>query len=365
MGILHIFNPEHDIALAADLANFTAPHAGRQLRADLGFLPALWSKENDFVLVDNVEYAEKSWRRLCHRMNSLLNLSVSAVETPSFRRGNTLFLPWKQLGTINKDFEVHPWGWDKALKASLIRNRMPVSMLASEEQLASIREMSHRHFAASLLPKLQTDRTVGESFECTEENEVEALLQKYQQVVMKAPWSSSGRGLRFLDVNRTPFEMQSGWFHNVVAKQGSVMVEPLYNKVKDFGMEFSSDGTGNIQYEGLSLFHTLNGAYIGNILATDKKKQEMISRYLPIDLIEDVKQKVIDNLIIGNYKGPFGVDMMVVAGKDKFMLHPCVEINLRRTMGHVALSMTPDDDEIVRVMRIELTDHYKLKINKL
>jgi hypothetical protein len=34
-------------------------------------------------------------------------------------------------------------------------------------------------------------------------------------------------------------------------------------------------------------------------------------------------------------------------------------------MGHVALSLTPDDDEMVRVMRIELNDYYKLKINKL
>ena len=53
---LHIFNPEHDIALASNLSNFTAPHAGRQLRADLGFLPALWAEEGDVVLVENVEY---------------------------------------------------------------------------------------------------------------------------------------------------------------------------------------------------------------------------------------------------------------------------------------------------------------------
>ena len=44
---LHIFNPEHDIALASGLANFTAPHAGRQLRHDLGFLPAIWAQEGD------------------------------------------------------------------------------------------------------------------------------------------------------------------------------------------------------------------------------------------------------------------------------------------------------------------------------
>ena len=55
MDKLHIFNPEHDIALASNLTNFTAPHAGRQLRADLGFLPALWADEGDYVWV---EYAD-------------------------------------------------------------------------------------------------------------------------------------------------------------------------------------------------------------------------------------------------------------------------------------------------------------------
>ena len=58
--ILHIFNPEHDLALASNLSNFTAPHAGRQLRQDLGWLPALWAGEKDFVLVENVKNALES-----------------------------------------------------------------------------------------------------------------------------------------------------------------------------------------------------------------------------------------------------------------------------------------------------------------
>jgi hypothetical protein len=48
-----------------------------------------------------------------------------------------------------------------------------------------------------------------------------------------------------------------------------------------------------------------------------------------------------------------------------YCLHPCVEINLRRTMGHVALALTPDNDDTVRVMRIKLSGHYRLSINKL
>ena len=42
---LHIFNPEHDIALAINKSIFTAPHSARELRADLGFLPALYAEK--------------------------------------------------------------------------------------------------------------------------------------------------------------------------------------------------------------------------------------------------------------------------------------------------------------------------------
>ena len=77
---LHIFNPEHDIALASNLSNFTAPHAGRQLRADLGLLPALWAEEGDIILVENVEYATKAWKRLRQRLVPMLNAWNNACQ---------------------------------------------------------------------------------------------------------------------------------------------------------------------------------------------------------------------------------------------------------------------------------------------
>jgi hypothetical protein len=350
---LHVFNPEHDIALASNLANFTAPHAGRQLRADLGFLPALWAGRDDMVLVDHVESAEKAFRKVAYRLRQLGCRDLPVVEgrfTSSKRPADYALVDC-----------VLPWGWNLALWAVLKRHGVSESLLPSEQQIAQIRELSHRRTAARLLSLLQMEGTLGESFECTTAQEVEQLLERYGQVIMKAPWSSSGRGLRFLSTERTPFQMQAGWFRNMVAQQGSVMVEPWYNKVKDFGMEFSADD-GGIHYLGLSLFHTLNGAYLGNILATENAKREMISRYVPVDLLDKTKQYIIDSLDLGDYRGPFGVDMMIVGDR----IHPCVEINLRRTMGHVALEISPIDDDIKRVMRIIYDGtNYKLKINKL
>ena len=187
---------------------------------------------------------------------------------------------------------------------------------------------------------------------------------------MKAPWSSSGRGLRFSSLDRTPLSIHMGWLCNLLKSQGSVMVEPFYHKVKDFGMEFYADEKGNVNYLGLSLFQTLNGAYTGNLLATEDKKTELITPYVPVNLLNNIKQQIcslLNELLNGQYVGPLGVDMMIVAQEnhDGFFLHPCVEINLRRTMGHVALSLTPSIDDVLRVMRIEYMDnHYKLKIDR-
>ena len=355
---LHIFNPEHDIALAANLSNFTAPHAGRQLRHDLGFLPALWAKEGDCVLVDNPSRAEYDYVRLLQSLKRSFGVHYCSLV------GKKIFPSWeKNVPSLGLN-DIQPWGWDLALRAQMKRSGAAESLLPTDEQIEAIRLLSHRRTSAKLLPLLQQEGTIGESFECTSAEGIEQLLLRYKRLVLKAPWSSSGRGLRFLDAERTPLQMHAGWLKNLLAAQGSVMAEPFYHKAKDFGMEFSCKADGTISYEGLSLFHTSNGAYTGNILATENAKRDMIGRYVSLDLLDDTKERIcslLPAILDGRYEGPFGVDMMIAEEK----LHPCVEINLRRTMGHVALALTPTDDELVHVMRIEYVDgQYKLKIQR-
>lgn len=345
---LHIFNPEHDIALASGLANFTAPHAGRQLRHDLGWLPALWAAgDDDVILVDDVEKSMRAARRR--------------------KAGLTRFVTRRQLATLAID-HIEPWGWDAALCAQLLRAGVDGRLMPSAEQLETIRQLSHRRTAATLLPFLRMEGTVGESFECGAEGQVQTLMERYGQVVLKAPWSSSGRGIRFVGITLDEQNVR-GWLRNTLTRQGSVMVEPFYYKVKDFGMEFLSDGHGVVSYLGLSLFHTENGAYTGNLLATEKAKREMLGHYLPLDLLDAVQQNLCTLLgerLGGQYSGPLGIDMMICLSQGRLLLHPCVEMNLRRTMGHAALALSPDDDDIRHVMRFEYAlNNYKLCIKRL
>ena len=356
---IHIFNPEHDIALAANLSNFTAPHAGRQLRSDLGFLPALWAKEDDAVLVDDQERAEQSYKRLTQSLKRHLG--------DDFRAKGVRFVGLKQVGSLENVTRIDPWGWNVAQKAQLKRSGVVDNILPQDDRLEEIRQLSHRRTSAQVLPQLMMEGTIGQSFECFTEIEIEALLGRYDRLVLKAPWSSSGRGLRF--VTRDSLTPQvKGWLRHLLEAQGSVMAEPFYDKERDFGVEFWATETGEIRYEGLSLFHTSNGAYTGNLLATERLKREILSRYISTELLDNINEIIkaeLTPILKGKYTGPFGVDMMIVKG-EKFMLHPCVEINLRRTMGHVALALSPHDDDVVRVMRIAYSEgRYKMNIERV
>lgn len=343
MAKLHIFNPEHDLALASGLANFTSPHAGRQLRADLGYLPAIWAEAGDYVLVENVEDAKTGFSRAMHRQFDG-------------------FVEKRQLAKLEIE-AVEPWGWDAALKAFILRYGVGEGLLPTDKEIDTIRDLSHRKHALTLLRDLQIPGTTGISWLQDFVPGISQFLEDHQHIVLKAPWSSSGRGIRFVDYKMNEYQMR--WARNVIERQGCVVMEPYYNKVKDFGMEFESDGEGTAHYLGLSLFHTVNGAYTGNILASEDEKREAINHYVSGELLDDVKVKIqtlLGKLYRNKYKGPLGVDMMIVAREDKqgFLLHPCVEINLRRTMGHVALAIQREG-----IMQITYSDnHYKLKIHK-
>jgi hypothetical protein len=255
---------------------------------------------------------------------------------------------------------VEPWGWDAAILSFLLRWGVAPGACPSADEIEAIRRLSHRQTAVGLLPGLRREGTVGESCLADSIADVAALAARWGRVVVKAPWSSSGRGIRFIEA--APDAYQLGWLQNIFQRQGSVVVEPQYNKVKDFAIEFFRLDDGRIVCRGLSLFHTSNGAYIGNILASEDEKREIISRYLSVGLLDAVQAEICRLLapMLGSYHGPFGVDMMVVARPeaDGFLLHPCVEINLRRTMGHVALTIPWRG-----VMQVAYTDnHYKLRI---
>lgn len=361
---LHIFNPEHDLALATNLRQFTAPHAGRQLRSDLSFIPALWADEGDLVLVDDIDNARDKVRHLGTKL-------VDKVE----------FITKVQLEHLIKtEFldSVHPWGWDLSLKGELERIGMPEIVMPGDAILNKVRALSSRQWTAEHLQSgVQFVQTV---------TDVKSLVREWGKAVIKAPWSSSGRGVRFVSADEfregSDYPSFERWVGNIIYRQGGVTVEPYYNKVMDFGMEFEMVD-GNVLYRGLSLFDTIKNAYSGNILCSEDKKEEMMAQYVSPERLLQIRQHIIDVMepaLKGNYSGPFGVDMMIYA-KDidalnqvistdmpsDFGVNECIEVNLRRTMGHVAIDLVnylqQTSAEFNNIMRVDFDgNRYHLRV---
>lgn len=349
---LHIFNPEHDIALSYNRRHLTMPHVVQELRMNIGWIPALWASDGDVVLVDDVAFAVKASARYRHIAHDVLFLTKQELKGMSFE-------------------QVCPWGWDVTICTMLLESGIDKGVLPSAAELYMMRHLSNRLHTAQALKVLREgieDSTVGEAEYVIDDKRAWELISKWKDVVVKAPWSSSGRGVRYISGGIVPRTTQ-GFMNNTMKLQGGIMIEPYYNKVKDFGMEFEMLPNGEIEYCGLSLFMTQNGAYTGNILATEEEKMEKLGKYVSRLLINDIKERMKEYFaknLRGHYVGPLGVDMMIVAREDKqgFLLHPCVEVNLRRTMGHVALALSSQDGLTPQKVMSVLHDvNYQLKIS--
>lgn len=353
---LHIFNPEHDLALVSTDGLFTPPHAARNLRRDLGFLPALWAEDGDLVLVDDTEAALEMVRHV-----------------KSFA-ADVVFVTLADLSLLNADsirqLKVSPWGWDMMLTRQLVHtNNTFVQVVPDKTSVDNIRTMSNRRFASEhLLPYLCSldSSFVGRAVYLDNLDSVISEIETNGKSVVKAPWSCSGRGVRY--VEHTLEQPLIGWCRNILSRQGGLMVEPYYDKVEDFGMEFIATANGRVEYKGLSIFKTVNGSYAGSIIASEREKLEILSRYVDTTIIAKIRDGVIHRMqyfIDGRYVGPFGIDLMIVADdtRKRFLIHPCVELNLRRTMGHVALALHNSVADPQRLMTIRYDGKYHLRIS--
>lgn len=136
-------------------------------------------------------------------------------------------------------------------------------------------------------------------------------------------------------------------------------------------MEFEAID-GQIVYRGLSLFQVAKNAYTGNVLASEEEKEEMLQSYVSYEQLEAISQHVCEVMqpaLKGVYSGPFGVDMMVCAkkpGSKDVFINPCIELNLRRTMGHVALALSGHGEHPIRMMQVLFDgNRYHLTVRKI
>lgn len=316
---VYLFNPDNDLALSNGDANYMAPASARKMADDLSLLP-LWYAPADAVIMSN-SVADEEWIDLIERNFGVVARLISENELKT-----------------HSSLKLCPWGWNTTLIRLAKLWGFPENSLPNKEEMDQMREFSHRSVAVSLLSRLNISSVFcGESFCLTTDDQVRAFVESYPRVLLKAPWSGSGKGLRPGKGEYT-FHIQQ-WAHRIIKNQRCVIGEPYYDKVEDFAMEFFCDEVGNINFVGYSLFETDGrGAYKGNVLATDEMIEQRLGNYVSIKELCELRISLIhqlQQLLAYKYVGYLGIDMMICQFDEstRYCIHPCVEINLRRNMG--------------------------------
>ena len=312
---LHYFNPENDIALGLlPGQSLTMSPMVAELHRCGALLPMWYASAGDCVLVD-----EPFDQDFVSRIRRDFALDVDVVTS---------------VCGASDEMSGAPWGWsfDSARRLSGAGAVVPDATL-----LEKMRGLSHRRTTLEVLSRLaglSAFSGITLPVEAVDVAAVKEALAGWGEIYVKQPWSSSGRGVfRVASLNGDAEKRIAG----MIRRQGSVMVERAFDKLMDFAMLFRSC-SGAVQFVGYSLFfNSSRDSYGGNLMLADADiERALVERGASIDdlvLLKHCMPEMLTSIIAPFYDGYFGVDMML--GRNGY-ISPCVEINLRMTMGVVA-----------------------------
>jgi len=310
--LVYYFNPENDLALAIDKAAYTPPRAAAELKAAGSQLPAWIANSGDVIL----------------------------THTPPGTDARRVFEMTGTHGTTrvpsNDITGVSPWGWSHAAVADLSRAGVPAALLPDDAALRRHRQLSHRITAVKVLDYLGINHAVAIF---SADGIAEAIERFNGKAYLKSPWSCSGRGV--VPTSGMTRDKAIDIAQKMIAAQGCVIVERALDRRLDFAALFRALPSGNVVFEGWSMFHTsASGAYQGNIVAPQSFFIDRLSHQIRIDCLNNAVDNVahaLTHILDRKYIGMLGVDMML--HDEDMKLHPCVEVNLRCTMGFVAMGI--------------------------
>ncbi len=282
-----LFYPSHDIALGNGVKHFNPPAAARQLQEDLAWLADIWNDPTSPVPL--------------------------------------------------------PWGWDWDTRHYLHRQLgIGLKQLPTDEQLEALRQLSNRRTVIGILQAL--DYAGPLPVYLTTDDEVARYMAERQEAgenfVLKSPWSSSGRGLVRSSLPEATVRERA---RAVIRKMGGIMGEVWLQKKQDFAMLFRV-GHEEVSFAGYSLFETDDkGTYRQGLLLSDQAIEAALTApgngltTADLHTLRDRLLTILNRLFAPFFTQPWqvgyiGLDMMVTPQG----IMPCVEMNVRCTMGVVS-----------------------------
>lgn len=328
---IHLFNPENDLALASGCSNYTPPPHAVAIHNAGALLPLWWAENGDSVIIPSRYHNDGI------RLAARLGLDINLIDSKS---GSASGL------TDFTDSIPTPWGWSHNAVRQF-RCAGAVHNLPDDETIDRMRRLSHRRSSIAILNELNLamDESFPVAVEATSPEIVIETEKSFPGCFIKSPWSGSGRGI--FQAQNIPEQVLAARVSGIIRRQGCVMVEKGLDKLLDFAALFycdtRPDSGPDIRFEGLSLFSAESrGMYDGNIVAPQSILRQRLATYIDISRLDTIishLQNILGNLLGNDYRGYCGIDMMIYHEDGVIKIQPCVEMNLRMTMGVVAMKI--------------------------
>ena len=317
---VHLFNPQNDLALADGSPNFTSPKAAVDLANAGACLPMWYGHPGDcFIGAVNAKWFKD--------ISECFGLEVR----PTMR--------------VCDNAVPQPWGWSPQVLKFLREFGFDDILMPDDKAVHRLRELSSRVAGADVITRLM--HRVPEMTDVDPANYAPVIayepetavqtIERFGVAMMKLPWSNSGRGQQVTD-RTTPDELMRR-ICGMIHRQGCVEIAPYYEKILDFAMLWDRG-----EFVGYSLFETdSHGGWTRNILLHDSHIEERIlqalDRPVSLDRIKDALQDLLFRDMDAETErlSPLvGVDFLIGRRPGTANMIIPVEINRRRTMGHVA-----------------------------
>ncbi len=323
------------MAIANGLLSYMPPKSLIQFEKDLAFLPSFFAMEGDIVITP--ELPNSSFVEQWHKLG-----------LPIMRYADTL----KNLEKAYK--HIKPWSWTPAMhhKTKHLKQYGNTSFKQSPNFTW---QPSNRCFfsreTTNTVQRYLCQENTDENFIALETpalsftslDEFNTWFAHQDAVILKMPWSSSGRGIHVIDPSKG-LNANYQWIQGAIKQQGFITAEPLLDKVFDFSFQFNLKQDGEIVFTGIS--YSINDDkqhFIGGNINWPHHKDE-ISEFLSPTYINLAAKQLIQALRKvephHHYEGPIGIDAIIYKNLDGYLkTHPCIDINWRYNMGLVNIAL--------------------------
>ena len=339
---IYLFNPTCEYAIANGKPSWQPNRLLTVMEGDLATLPLFFAKSDDIIIVKQTppsEYTE--------------SLKLIGINPPDFQLSYKLLNNYTNVVPKSLGWLL-PWGWSPSAHHLLspLKQYCSIDFLNSpaSEWTPEKRNIYSKKFAVqvqrAVIPQLPAEIMPVKEMEpeiCKKKDDIIPLIQKWGKLIIKAPWSTSGRGLQ--PITKLPVVSQV-WekINGMIKQQGYVIAEPLLDKKLDMALQFKISKR-EIKYLGVSRFFTDNkGQYQGNFLNgwPDYADSETacFAEKLPAILINPLIKTLEIFDLQKLYEGHFGIDLLIFCDNNKRLrVNPCLEINFRYNMGLLSLNL--------------------------